>query len=306
MGNKHSSHSRESHSRKTLNENSHNNTQTSLAGEGSNGHNVSNVELDNIAKVFKSLKKQVDGVDIIPEETFQIYIGLPKELNLPHILYEPFCKLPNILKGIPAKATSGLTYDCFQTSTAFYCEQHKDFLAGRKERIVMFFDSLAEPVSEGEETKVSLGHIYDVLAGTFWVMKTYFANQIQDALSGDETHQPVTVPTHEPAIDLVVAQLAIYQRKAQRDDKNFSAFSSNEIISRSVFEHFVERNIPMFLVVWRAYIYAKFYLGEPDGPRVGRHIFGGRDILPNYDFSSEILKLGDACMLSCFLPSSVT
>ncbi|ORY02629.1 TLD-domain-containing protein [Basidiobolus meristosporus CBS 931.73] len=168
----------------------------------------------------------------------------------------------------------------------------------------VFFESLAEP-SAGEEIQVSCGKIYDVFAGTFWVMKTYFANLLQDMLSGDQPHPPVAVPPNEPVLDLILTQMAIYQRKANGDNNNFNGFSSDEMISLAVFQYFVKRNIPRILMVWRAYIYAKFYLGEAEGPRVGRHIFGDKEILPNFNFSSEILRLGNACILTSFLPSSV-
>ncbi|ORX92024.1 TLD-domain-containing protein [Basidiobolus meristosporus CBS 931.73] len=300
MGNSHSSKSKQG-SKKGHSERQ--STSQCSQSTSSTDDNLTPKELETLTEVFRSLKKNVNGVDIIPEETFQVYIGLPKELNLPHILYGPFCRLPRIINGAQTEDVFGLTYECLKTSTVFYCEQNQKSDNRCGARMKVFFESLAEP-TDGEEIQVSCGNIYDVFAGTFWVMKTYFANLLQDNLTGDQPHSPVTVPPNEPALDLVLSQLAIYQRKARGENNNFSVFSSDEMITSTVFEHFVKRNIPGILKVWRAYIYAKFYLGEAEGPRVGRHIFGDKEILPNFDFSSEILNLGNVCILTSFLPPS--
>ncbi|KAK9768794.1 Restriction of telomere capping protein 5 [Basidiobolus ranarum] len=273
------------------------------------------IEITSLRQIYSKLKSvNDDGVELVTEETFQKYLGLPADMLFGKLLYRSFVQLPFIgnYEAIPGEPK--LSYALLLYSTRFYCGKDQSLtFSGPKgsdfsSQTKLLFESFcAFPTGETQsenfqdDKKVTCQDLLELCKGILWILKAHYLMVLSSKSDLNE------LVIDEKIITSLIQQMAIAERESQGIPRgSFSFDLLEEEISWPTFLTVVQRNVPRVFKILERFIYTKFCvdtsLNLADSHK--EFLVGVDSILPKIDLRSNILKIDDWSLLTWLLPES--
>ncbi|ORY05126.1 TLD-domain-containing protein [Basidiobolus meristosporus CBS 931.73] len=271
------------------------------------------LEVASINQVYQQLKSiDRNEAELITEEAFQQYLGLPENMLIGKILYRSFVQLPYLANYEEIHENATLNYSLLLYSIRFYCGEGQSlevFLSSDPAPIQsmpakLLFKSLGNIPAGGSAGGISVAcqDLLELCKGILWILKAHYLTLLAPNAALNEL-----VVDEKPLIS-IVQQMAIIERESRGLPKgSFSDGLPGEDISWSTFKDFVQRSAPAMFKILERFIYTRFCMNGASGKDMApsRWVLAGvEDMLPKIDLQSNLLKIEDWGLLTWLLPDS--